>query len=135
MNIRFCRVRADAVSAIDFFGAIEVDIDAELAALGPTGYRPLRVRDTLFRSRRHRGECLAVSGVFVRGGPTHRVHPHGKAHSVNESDAIVVSDRRAQHFGRSMLNTLRQAEQLIAAAALSELSRQVMRELNTSLHR
>ncbi|SUD48626.1 Transposase and inactivated derivatives, TnpA family [Nocardia otitidiscaviarum] len=32
---------------INFFGAIEVDIDAELAALGPTGYRPLRVRDTL----------------------------------------------------------------------------------------
>nr|WP_267464602.1 hypothetical protein [Nocardia otitidiscaviarum] len=24
-----------------------IDIDAELAALGPTGYRPLRVRDTL----------------------------------------------------------------------------------------
>ncbi|MEV6097099.1 hypothetical protein [Nocardia sp. NPDC051981] len=37
---------------INFFGAIEVDIevdiDAELARLGPTGYRPLRVRDTLF---------------------------------------------------------------------------------------
>lgn len=33
---------------INFFGAIEVDIDAELAALGPTGYRPLRMRDTLF---------------------------------------------------------------------------------------
>ena len=32
---------------INFFGAIEVDIDAELAQLGPTGYRPLRVRDTL----------------------------------------------------------------------------------------
>ncbi|WSG60624.1 transposase [Nocardia sp. NBC_01730] len=31
-----------------FFSAIEVDIDAELAQLGPTGYRPLRVRDTLF---------------------------------------------------------------------------------------
>ncbi|MFI9415207.1 hypothetical protein [Nocardia gamkensis] len=29
-----------------FFGAIEVDIDAEFAQLGPTGYRPLRVRDT-----------------------------------------------------------------------------------------
>lgn len=29
---------------------IEVDIDGELAALGPSGYRPLRVRDTLFRS-------------------------------------------------------------------------------------
>jgi len=26
----------------------KVDIDAELAQLGPTGYRPLRVRDTLF---------------------------------------------------------------------------------------
>ncbi|MFD1936009.1 hypothetical protein ACFSKW_31525 [Nonomuraea mangrovi] len=33
---------------IDFFGAIEVDTDAELARLGLTGYRPLRVRDTLF---------------------------------------------------------------------------------------
>ncbi|GAA4479678.1 Tn3-like element TnAs1 family transposase [Rhodococcus olei] len=33
---------------INFFGAIEVDIDAELAQLDPTGYRPLRVRDTLF---------------------------------------------------------------------------------------
>ena len=33
---------------INFFGANEVDIDAELAQLGPTGYRPLRVRDTLF---------------------------------------------------------------------------------------
>ena len=28
--------------------AIEVDIEGELAQLGPTGYRPLRVRDTLF---------------------------------------------------------------------------------------
>jgi hypothetical protein len=33
---------------INFFGAIEVDIDAELAQLDPTGYRRLRVRDTLF---------------------------------------------------------------------------------------
>jgi hypothetical protein len=33
---------------INFFGAVEVEIDAELAQLGPTGYRPLRVRDTLF---------------------------------------------------------------------------------------
>lgn len=33
---------------VNFFGAIEVDIDAELAQLGPTGYRPLRVGDTLF---------------------------------------------------------------------------------------
>nr|WP_245659866.1 transposase [Nocardia gamkensis] len=33
---------------INFFGAIEVDVDAELAQLGPTGYRPLRIRDTLF---------------------------------------------------------------------------------------
>lgn len=33
---------------INFFGAIEVDIDGELAQLGTTGYRPLRVRDTLF---------------------------------------------------------------------------------------
>ncbi len=33
---------------INFFGAIEVDIDTELAQLGPTGYRPLRATDTLF---------------------------------------------------------------------------------------
>lgn len=33
---------------INFFGAIEVDVDAELAQLGPTGYRPLLVPDTLF---------------------------------------------------------------------------------------
>ncbi len=33
---------------INFFGAFEVDIEGELAQLGPTGYRPLRVRDTLF---------------------------------------------------------------------------------------
>ncbi|MEO6089760.1 MAG: Tn3 family transposase [Umezawaea sp.] len=33
---------------INFFGAIEVDVEGELAQLGPTGYRPLRVRDTLF---------------------------------------------------------------------------------------
>lgn len=33
---------------INFFGAIEVHIDGELAQLGPTGYRPLRMRDTLF---------------------------------------------------------------------------------------
>jgi len=33
---------------INFFGVIEVDIDAELAQLGPTGYQPLSVRDTLF---------------------------------------------------------------------------------------
>ncbi|MBB5850497.1 hypothetical protein ACFQ05_32460 [Amycolatopsis umgeniensis] len=33
---------------INFFGPIEVDIDGELAHLGPTGYRPLHIRDTLF---------------------------------------------------------------------------------------
>jgi len=33
---------------INFFGAIEVDIEGEHAQLGPTGYRLLRVRDTLF---------------------------------------------------------------------------------------
>jgi hypothetical protein len=27
---------------INFFGAIDVDIEGELAQLGPTGYRPLR---------------------------------------------------------------------------------------------
>nr|WP_259678233.1 hypothetical protein [Arthrobacter oryzae] len=33
---------------INFFGAIDVDVEGELAQLGPTGYRPLRVADTLF---------------------------------------------------------------------------------------
>lgn len=33
---------------VNFFGAIDVDIEGELARLGPTGYRPLRVRDMLF---------------------------------------------------------------------------------------
>ncbi|OKI28587.1 hypothetical protein A6A25_30700 [Saccharothrix sp. CB00851] len=33
---------------INSFGAIEVDVEGELPLLGPTGYRPLRVRDTLF---------------------------------------------------------------------------------------
>jgi TnpA family transposase len=33
---------------ISLFGAIEVDIEGELPQLGPAGYRPLRVRDTLF---------------------------------------------------------------------------------------
>jgi len=47
--IRQCRNISPAHSEnINFFGAIEVDIDAELAQLGPTGYRPLRATDTLF---------------------------------------------------------------------------------------
>lgn len=33
---------------INFFGSIDVDIEGELAQLGPTGYRPLRIADTLF---------------------------------------------------------------------------------------
>lgn len=33
---------------INFFGSIDVDIEGELAQLDPTGYRPLRTRDTLF---------------------------------------------------------------------------------------
>lgn len=32
---------------INFFGSIDVDIEGELAQLGPTCYRPLRSRDTL----------------------------------------------------------------------------------------
>nr|WP_252189785.1 MULTISPECIES: transposase [unclassified Rhodococcus (in: high G+C Gram-positive bacteria)] len=35
-------------SNINFFGEIEVDIEGELAQIGRTGNRPLRVRDTLF---------------------------------------------------------------------------------------
>ena len=48
---------------INFFGSIDVDIDAELAQLGPTGYRPLRVRDTLFWQ-------AVVSGSASWSGPT-----------------------------------------------------------------
>lgn len=33
---------------INFFGSIDVDIETELARLGPTGYRSLRLRNTLF---------------------------------------------------------------------------------------
>jgi hypothetical protein len=40
---------------INFFGAIEVDIEGELAQLGPTGYLPLPVTDTLFRPHRPLG--------------------------------------------------------------------------------
>ena len=32
---------------IDFFGSLGVGIETELAQLGPTGYRPLRLRSTL----------------------------------------------------------------------------------------
>lgn len=42
------RISPARSTSINFFGVIEVDIDAELAQLGPTGYRPLRVRDSLF---------------------------------------------------------------------------------------
>jgi Tn3 transposase DDE domain len=45
---------------INFFGSIDVDIEGELAQLGPTGYRPLRVRDPCS----DRGQ-LAASGVSV----------------------------------------------------------------------
>ncbi|QYN18738.1 hypothetical protein [Amycolatopsis sp. DSM 110486] len=46
--IRTSAGRLPTSENINFFGAIEVDIEGELAQLGPTGYRPLRVRDTLF---------------------------------------------------------------------------------------
>lgn len=45
---RSCGSSTPAAPA-SFFGSIEVDIDGELAQLGPIGYRPLRIRDTLFR--------------------------------------------------------------------------------------
>ncbi|WP_328348291.1 hypothetical protein [Micromonospora sp. NBC_00421] len=43
------RLAAAVVPAgnISFLGPIDVDIEGELAQLGPTGNRPLRVRDTL----------------------------------------------------------------------------------------
>ncbi len=45
---------------INFFGAIEVDVEGEIAQLGPTGYRPLRgARHSVLincpRRRRERG--------------------------------------------------------------------------------
>jgi hypothetical protein len=39
----FCRTKS-----VYFAATIDVDIEGELARLGLTGYRPLRVRDTLF---------------------------------------------------------------------------------------
>ncbi|MDI2130531.1 hypothetical protein [Yinghuangia seranimata] len=36
---------------IDVLGAIEVDVDGELAQLGPTGYRRLRISEALFSPR------------------------------------------------------------------------------------
>ncbi|WP_405151835.1 hypothetical protein OG308_15835 [Nocardia salmonicida] len=48
---------------INFF--VEVDIDAELAALGPTGYRPLHVRDALFWTRSRTGS-VSAAGAPVR---------------------------------------------------------------------
>jgi hypothetical protein len=42
------RIRSTAGRTHNFFGAIDVDIEGELAQLRPPGYRPLRERDTLF---------------------------------------------------------------------------------------
>jgi Tn3 transposase DDE domain len=55
---------------INFFGSIEMDIEGELAQLGPTGYRPLRVRDTLFREPpgRSRARPVADRLACVRAG-------------------------------------------------------------------
>lgn len=52
---------------INFFGFTDVDIDAVLAQLGPTGYRPLRVRDTRF--------CQLLDAVerASEGSPTETV--------------------------------------------------------------
>jgi len=47
-NITLAHIPPAHSENINFFGAIEVDIDGELAQLGPTGYRPLRVLDILF---------------------------------------------------------------------------------------
>jgi hypothetical protein len=52
---------------INVFGAIEVDIDVELAQLGPTGYRLLRVLDTLFCAQDHYQCAVAVGDCRVRG--------------------------------------------------------------------
>ncbi|WP_157117273.1 hypothetical protein [Nocardia vaccinii] len=41
------RISSAFSAAITVFG-VGVDIDAEFAQVGPTGYRPLCVRDTLF---------------------------------------------------------------------------------------
>ncbi|WSF96001.1 transposase [Nocardia vinacea] len=63
---------------INFFGAIEVDIDAELAQLGPTGYRPLRVRDTLFRLS---ATLLRIAQRAVAEA-AHRCRPAGQISAV-----------------------------------------------------
>ena len=47
-NITLAHISPAHSENINFFGAIEVDIDGELAQLSPTGYRPLRVLDILF---------------------------------------------------------------------------------------
>lgn len=52
---------------INFFGAIEVDIEGELAQLGPTGHRPLEALYTISVSPAPRrltydGVCLIVVG-------------------------------------------------------------------------
>ena len=54
---------------INFFGAIEVDIEGELAQLGPTGYRATAGARNPFLTRLHR---RAVGAAESRG-PVHRV--------------------------------------------------------------
>jgi hypothetical protein len=55
---------------INFSGSIDIDLDAEL---GPTGYRPLRVRDTPLltsRSLRLDGVGVPTSGQTAKPGQT-----------------------------------------------------------------
>ncbi|MCU1548542.1 MAG: hypothetical protein JWO29_1493 [Arthrobacter sp.] len=65
----FCRTKS-----VSFAATIDVDIEDELAQLGPTGYRPLRVRDTLLCPR-----TAVWSGGEVRGDrPADRIRvTHG----------------------------------------------------------
>lgn len=51
---------------INFFGAIEVDIEGELAQLGPTGCRPLRVLPQRLCESRQPLLQVAVEGLPVR---------------------------------------------------------------------
>jgi hypothetical protein len=50
---------------INFSGSIDVDIEGELAQLDPIGYRPPRVRDTLFRGSRQQVPSASDHGSLT----------------------------------------------------------------------
>jgi hypothetical protein len=72
----FCRTKS-----VYFAATIDFDIEGELARLGPTGYRPLRVRDTLFWPR-----TAVWSGGEVRG-----YHPADRIRVTHGTTMVQVS--------------------------------------------